>query len=61
MRRVFENRYLINKSVELVKYSLALIFLAWILVKAPDQVAQIVSLAGAFILGGSKVAPKLLG
>lgn len=52
-------RHLINKATELIKFCVALGLLAFLVVKAPGQIERIVTMTGAFILGGSKVKDKL--
>ena len=52
-------KHRINKIVELLKYCFALGLLGFLIIKAPDQTERLISIAGAFILGGSKVKDKL--
>lgn len=61
MRKALQNRYLIAKAVELIKFCFAISLISFLLVKAPAQASQIVATAGAFLLGGSKIGTKVLG
>ncbi len=59
MAHLLENKYLIGKGADLIKFSLTLGALCFLMVQAPDQAGQIIGTAGAFILGGSKLREKL--
>lgn len=54
-----ENKYLIGKGTELIKFSLTLGALCFMMVHAPDQAGQIMTTVGAFVLGGSKIKGKI--
>ncbi len=52
-------KYRLDKLVGFAKFCLALGTLCFLAFKTPGQTSQIVSVAAAFILGGSKVGSKL--
>lgn len=54
-----DQRYLISKVTELVKFALTLGLICFLVTKAPDQISQIIGIAGAFVLGGSKIKTAL--
>ncbi|HWO07583.1 MAG TPA: hypothetical protein VNM40_03290 [Candidatus Paceibacterota bacterium] len=58
MRR-HKHEYLIDRGMELFKFGFTVALLGFLIWKAPNESAQIISLAAAFILGGTKVREKL--
>lgn len=59
MNGLLQNKYAFGKLIELLKFCFTLSLLAFLLIKAPGQAAQIVTMAGAFVLGGSKFKTQL--
>jgi hypothetical protein len=53
-----QQRYLIDKTVEFLKFCCTIGLLCFLTIKAPSELAQIVSAAAAFVLGGTKVRSK---
>lgn len=52
-------KYLIDKGAELIKFCFTVALICFLLIKAPSQAAQVVSVAGAFLLGASNAKVKL--
>ena len=48
-----KQKYIVSKIAEVLKFVATLGFIAFLISKTPDQAAQIVSMAAAFIVGGS--------
>lgn len=44
-------KHLVNKIIELIKFSLIVGLLALLAMKAPNEAAQIVAVAGAYLAG----------
>lgn len=59
MKVIFANKHLVNKIVELAKFLISVSVFCFMLLKAPEQAATLVTYAGAFLLGSSKIKEKL--
>jgi len=59
MSALLNNKHLVNKMTELVKFIVSAGLLYFMFLKTPDQAGNLISYAGAFVLGGSKVREKL--
>jgi hypothetical protein len=52
-------KHLINRTTDLLKFCIVVGFVCYLITKIPAQSEQLVGLAGAFILGGSKLRDKI--
>lgn len=54
-----KQKYLVDKIAELIRFCFTMLLLGFLAAKAPDQVAQIIAIVAAFLLGGSSVGSKV--
>ena len=59
MKEFVNNKHLVNKLVELLKYALTLIVLYFLVLKAPNEISNLVTIIAGFVLGGSKLPSKI--
>lgn len=59
MVRLNYKKHRLNKIIELLKYCFTLGLLCILVIKSPNQATQLVTAAGAFILGGAKLGTKI--
>lgn len=59
MRKQPEGNKYMEQGMGLLKYCFTLLLLYFLVLNAPDQASQLVTTAGAFILGASKLHSKL--
>ncbi len=59
MNKKWKHKYLIDRGVELFKFCFTIGLLCFLVIKAPNEAAQIVTVAGAFVLGGTDAIKKL--
>ena len=52
-------KHRLNKIVELLKYCFTLGLLCFLVIRAPAQIGQLVTVSAAFILGGSSLKSRL--
>lgn len=58
MKGLFNNKHLVNKVSDLIKFCFALGLFSFLIIKAPNEATRIIETASAFILGG-KLGPKI--
>ena len=51
--------HLVDKSLELLKFSLTIALMGFFILKAPAESEKIITLATGFILGGSKLGTAI--
>jgi len=59
MRALLKNKHLVNTVAGAFKFIIASGMFCFMLWKVPEQAANIIAYAGAFILGGSKLREKI--
>lgn len=59
MKDMINNQNFINKSTSLIKFTLTLFFMCFLILKVPDQIGVVTNIAAAFVLGSSKIPTKI--
>ena len=59
MRTLLNNKHLVNTAAGTFKFVVASGMFCFMLWKVPEQAANIIAYAGAFLLGGSKLREKI--
>jgi len=52
---IINNKYLINKIFEFGKFITIIGFICFLVIMVPGQVSTIISIAGAYVVGKSKI------
>lgn len=56
---IINNKYLLDQIFGLTKFIIIVGLFCFLVIKAPNEVSNTIGIAGAFILGGSKIKSKL--